>query len=254
MEETQIVAGALLGVTARCRAAMTIRRTAFLIGAISMIAGTALITAGSALAGVGSEPGHLSFSPASGATTLTPTWSTSDACPAGYQGSAQMAIFNVSSTLLSSISNVAYNVNRPFSGELDGNMRAILKFAHVTNGGSLEFTVGCYSQEGGTGKFTWMQSSLVTLSSDGKSYSTSAPSGQWAVSASNQAKGPLAGPNAGAQGHGSAANAASASTTADQAGGGIGAFAIALIAAACALAVGTAGYVLYRRRDRSRLM
>jgi hypothetical protein len=217
-----------------------------------MIAGAVVATGGPALAGVGSEPGHLTFSPASGATTLTPTWSTTDGCPAGYQGSAQMAIFNVGSTLLSSISTVAYNVTGPFHGELDGSMSAILKFAHVPEGGSLEFTVGCYSQEGGTGKFTWMQSSLVTLSSDGNSYSTSTPSGQWAEAASNQAKGPLAGPNGG-----SAANAgsgASAGSSSAGAGGGSGALVIALIAAACALAVGTAGYVWYRRRDRSRLM
>jgi len=149
---------------------MTIRRAAFLLGTIGMIAGAGVTTAGPAMAGVGSEPGHLTFNPPSGATTLTPTWSTSDGCPSGYQGSAQMAIFNVGSTLLSSISNVAYNVTGPFRGELDGSMRAILQFAHVPNGGSLEFTVGCYSQEGGTGNFTWIQSSLVTLSSDGKLY------------------------------------------------------------------------------------
>jgi hypothetical protein len=160
-----------------------------------------------------------------------------------------MAIFNVGGTLLSSISSVAYNVRGPFSGTLQGSMRAILRFANVPNGGSLEFTVGCYSQIGGTGSFTWIQSTLVTLSTDGKSYSTSAPSGQWATSASNQAKGVLAGPNRG----GSAANNASASGSSG--GGGIGALGLAgLIVAACALAAGSAGYVWYRRRNRSQLM
>jgi len=202
------------------------------------------------------------FQPASGATTLTPTWSTSDGCPAGYQGSAQIAIFNVSDTLLSSISTVAYNVNAPFHGELEGSIRAILKFAHVPNGGSLEFTVGCYSLPGGVGKFTWLQSSLVTLSSDGKSYSTSTPSGQWAESPGNQAKGPLAGSNAGAQGKapandnpGSGANTGSNASAPQAGGGGLGTPALAgLIAAACALAAGSAGFVWYRRRNRSRLM
>jgi hypothetical protein len=208
------------------------------------MAGTAVMTAGPALAGgVGSEPGSLKFNPASGDTTLTPTWSTSDGCPAAYNGSAQVAVFNVSGTLLSSISNVAYDVRGPFTGELDGSISAILRFAHVPNGGSLEFAVGCYSNIGAVGKFTWIQSTLVTLSSDGKSYSTSAPSGQWATSASNKAQGPLAGPNAGSE------------TGPAQAGGGADAPLIGgLIAAACALAVGASGYVWYRRRNRSSLM
>jgi hypothetical protein len=244
MPAPQIIAGPLRRGAAGWRTAPIGRRAASLLAVIGLIAGTAFMTAGAALAGVGSEPGHLKFNPASGATTLTPTWSTSDGCPAGYTGSAQMAIFNVSGTLLSSISNVAYVVRGPFNGELDGSISAILRFAHVPNGGSLEFTVGCYSMIGAAGKFTWIQSTLVTLSSDGKSYSTSAPSGQWATSASNQAKGPLAGPNAG-----------SASASADQSGGGLGAGALAgMIAAACALVAGTAGYVWYRRRNRSQLM
>jgi hypothetical protein len=205
------------------------------------------MTAGPALAGVGSEPGHLKFSPASGGTVTTPTWSTSDGCPTGYQGSAQMAIFNVKGTLLSSISNVAYTVQGPFSGELDGSVGAILQFAHVPDGGSLEFTIGCYSMIGAAGKFVWVQSTLVTLSSDGKSYSTSAPSGQWTTSASNLAKGPLAGPNGGSDHQ--------LGVPAPPGGGGIGAPALAgLVAGPCALAAGIAGVIWYRRRDRSRLM
>jgi hypothetical protein len=250
---TQIISGAPHTATQRRRTATTIRRAALVLGAIGMLGAAAVTTAGSAIAGVGSEPGHLKFSPASGATTLTPTWSTSDGCPSGYQGSAQMAIFNVSGTLLSSISSVAYNVRGPFSGSLQGSMGAILKFAHVRNGGSLEFTMGCYTQVGGAGNFTWIQSALVTLSSDGRSYSTSTPSGRWATSASNQAQGPLAGPNAAGTGAGTTANDASASGA--EAGGGMGAPAIAgLVAAAGALAAGAAGFVWYRRRNRSRLM
>lgn len=219
---------------------------ASLLAAIGIVVGTGVMSAGPALAGVGSEPGHLKFSPASGDTTLTPAWSTSDGCPTGYQGSAQIAIFNVSGTLLSSISNVAYSIQGPFSGQLDGSIGAILQFAHVPDGGSLEFAMGCYSMTGAVGKFVWIQSTLVTLSSDGTSYSTSAPSGRWATSASNQAKGPLAGPNAGSD-HELGVPATP--------GGGIGAPALAaLVSGACVLAAGAAGFIWYRRRDRSRLM
>jgi hypothetical protein len=160
-----------------------------------------------------------------------------------------LAIFTENATLLSAISGVAYNVKGPFSGELDGNLGAILRFARVRNGGSLEFAVGCYSAEGATGKVDWLQSTLVTLSSDGTSFSTSTPSGQWAASSSNQAKGPLAGVgiSAGTNHAGPGVNPINA--------GGMGAPAeAALIAGACALAAGAAGYVWYRRRNRSRLM
>jgi len=255
MAVTEISTGGSRDAITRRRFARTIRRAAFALGALGMVAGAAVISAGPAMAGVGSEPGHLKFNPASGATTLMPTWSTSDGCPSGYQGSAQMAIFDVNSTLLSSISNVAYNVQGPFSGELDGNIRAILRFAHVPNGGSLEFTVGCYSNAGGVGSFTWLQSTLVTLSADGKTYSTSTPSGQWATSASNKAQGPLAGANAAAGTTPGTGAADIPRSSRSQAGGGLPTAAIAgLIAGACALAAGSGGYVWYRRRDRSRLM
>jgi hypothetical protein len=249
MPKTQINSGALRDAAVTLRAAATGHRAAVLLGAIGMMAGAAVMTAAPALAGVGSEPGNVKFSPASGATKLTPTWSTSDGCPSGYQGSAQMAIFDGNATLLSAISNVAYDVKGPFTGELDGNLGAILRFAKVPNDGSLEFAVGCYSQQGATGKVDWLQSTLVTLSSDGTSYSTSTPSGQWVASASNQAKGALAGVgvNAGTNTAGHGANPTSP--------GGMGAPAeAALIAGACALAAGAAGYVWYRRRNRSRLM
>ena len=250
MSVTHIILGALPGATARLRTATTGRRAVLVLGAIGMVAGAAVMTAGPALAGVGSEPGNVKFNPASGATKLTPTWSTNDGCPSGYQGSAQLAIFNENATLLSAISGVAYSVKGPFSGELDGNLKAILRFAKVPNGGSLEFAVGCYSAEGATGKVDWLQSTLVTLSSDGTSYSTSTPSGQWAASSSNQAKGPLAG-----VGISAGTNNAGPGVNPTNAGGGMGAPAeAALIAGACALAAGSAGYVWYRRRNRSRLM
>jgi hypothetical protein len=227
---------------------MTIRHAIFLLSAIGMIAGVAITTAAPALAGVGSEPGNLKFKPASGATALTPTWSTTDGCPTGYRGSAQMSVFTTGGMFLSSISNVAYDVTSSFSGTLDGKISAILRFAHVHDGGSLEFVVGCYSQIGGTGKFKWLQSTLVTVSSDGESYTTGAPGGQQG-STSGQAAATSATNNAG----GTAVSNTSASGA--YASGGLGAPALAgLIAAACALVAGTAGFVWYRRRNRSRLM
>jgi hypothetical protein len=210
-----------------------------LVGVIGMTAGTVALSAGPAWAGgVGSEPGNVKFSPASGAIESQPTWSTTDACPEGNRASAQLAIFSQSGQFLSLISPVAYGVSKPFSGTLDGTLAAILRFAKVDSGKSLEFVVGCYNQVGGTGSVKWIQSTQVTLSSSGGSFTTSAPSGQQITPT---------GPHAnGNQGQGVASSAAS---------GGLGAPALAgLVAGACALVAGIAGVIWYRRRERSRLM
>lgn len=154
-----------------------------------------------------------------------------------------MAIFDGHGTLLSRISPVAYNVNHPFKGTLDGSLAAILRFAQVGHGGTLNFAIGCWSLVGGTGTVTWVQSIAVTLSSSGTSYTTGAPTGP-----QQSASGPGA---SGTEGGAAASNASAASAS----GGGLGAPALAgLIAAACVLAAGSAAYVWHRRRDRSRLM
>jgi hypothetical protein len=220
---------------------------------IGMTAGAAMLTPGFALAsGSGSEPGNLVLKPASGAITLTPTWSTTDGCPAGHQASAVMAMFTTGGRMLSRISVTVSHVSSAFSGILDGNIGAILRFANVRNGGSVKWAVGCWSLEAGTGSVEYVQSTLVTLSSDGKSYTTSASSGQQGSTAGQAGAGSAAN-NAG----GTAANAANAArgSVARAGGGGMGAPPLAgLIAAACALAAGIAGFVWHRRRNRSRLM
>jgi len=241
MAGTHTFSGAVRDAAARRRTAAARRRAVLILGATGVIAGAAVMAAAPALAGVGSEPGNLKFSPASGALTVTPTWSTTDGCPAGYQKSAQMAIFNASGVLLSRISPVAYDVTHSFSGTLDGNLSAILRYANVSGGGTLEFAVGCYTLVGGTGEVKWIQSTLVTASAGGTSYTTSAPSGQQHAASGAGASGTNSGPGA-APGNAGA-------------GGGMGAAAeAALIAGACVLVAAAAGYVWYRRRDRSRLM
>jgi hypothetical protein len=244
-----IHSGALRDATARSLTTRTIRRAIVLLGAIGALVAAAAMTAGPALAGViGSEPGNVKFSPASGGTQLQPTWRTTDGCPEGNRQSAQMAIFTPGGKFLSLISPVAYDVNNAFGGTLDGTLAAILSWAQVGHGGSLEFVVGCYSQTAGTGSVKWLQSTSVTLSSDGSSYTSSTPSGQQVTPTGPGANGTNPGAAVGA-------SAAAAAAVAQAGGGGLGAGALAgLIAGACAVAAGAAGFVWYRRRNRSRLM
>jgi hypothetical protein len=245
MPLSRIVSSALCDATARWKRGTTIRRAILVLGMMAMTVGAAALSAAPALASVGSEPGNLIFSPGDGPTTLAPTWSTTDGCPAGHQGSAQMAIFNGHGVLLSRISPVAYNVTHPFKGTLDGTIDAILRYAQVAKGGTLEFAVGCYSRVGGTGAVQWMQSDVVTLSSSGTSFTSSSPGGQQG-SSSGQSGGSSS----------SALNLGANTGGATSAAGGGGSSALAAwLGGAAALVVAIVAVIWIRRRqDRSRLM
>jgi hypothetical protein len=226
------------------------RRAAVILGACGLIAGAAALTTGPALASVGSEPGHLIFSPSSGATTLAPTWSTTDGCPTGYRGSAMVSLFTAHGRFLSLISSAAYDLTGAFRGTLDGSLAAIFRFANVKAGGSLDFAVGCYTGVAATGHYKYIQSTVVTLSSDGKSYASRSSS-----AGSSSTQGSTSGSSAGQQGSTSGnGQGVAASTAANSSGMGAGAEA-GLIAGSCAVVVAIVGFVWYRRRmDRSRLM
>jgi hypothetical protein len=247
MRATQINPSAVHSATASRRAGTTLRRAVFVLGAIGILAGAAVASTGPALASVGgSEPGNLRFNPASGGIKLTPTWSTTDGCPASYRGSAQVSIFKPNGTFLSRISNVAYNVTKSFGGELDGDISAILQFADIPKGGAVDFVVGCYSQVGGTGNVKWIQSTRVTVSSNGASYSTSTASGRQGGSAAGSSTGGQGSGSNNASGY-SATNTADRSSTAGAVAG--------WLVGACVLVFAIAAVVVYRRRnDRSRLM
>ena len=78
---------------------------------------------------MGSQPGSLALSPTTGALTSTPTWATTDGCPAGFQGSAQLAEFTSAGTLVSRISPTVAGPAAAFSGTLDGSIGALLNTA-----------------------------------------------------------------------------------------------------------------------------
>jgi hypothetical protein len=149
-----------------------------LAGVVGLTAGAGLLTAGSALASNGSQPGKLVLAPASGASSLTPTWSTKDGCPAGFQGSAQLSEFNTNGTYASAISSVVQSPVAAFHGTLLGDIRALLGVTNIKKGGTIEFAIGCYSGVATSGKVKYVQSTFVTLSSSGSSYSTRSSAGK----------------------------------------------------------------------------
>ncbi len=180
MPATQMVLGAPRDTRVRGRAAGALGRLMVLGGIVGATAAAGLLTAASALALNGSQPGNLILHPASGASNLKPTWSTKDACPAGFRSSAGMSEFGADGALGSRISAVVSGgLTRPFSGTLDGNVAMVLALgANVGNGQTSEWAIGCYSGPSGTGNVKWVQSTFVTLSADGKSYSTGSSAGK----------------------------------------------------------------------------
>jgi hypothetical protein len=180
MPVTQLVLDHLRTAGIIRRTARGLRRAVVLAGVVGLTAMAGLLTAASALAAHGSQPGSLILHPAIGATTLQPTWSTTDGCPAGYQGSAEVSAFQPNGAFGSRISFVvSTGLTHRFSGTLDYKMALLLKLgARVGNSQGSEWAVGCYSGPGGTGKVKYVQSTFVTLSSTGSSYSTSSANGQ----------------------------------------------------------------------------
>jgi hypothetical protein len=236
------IQGAQRGAKVRKRADGALRRAAVVAGAVGLTAGTGLLPAGSALASSGSQPGNLILHPASGASSLRPTFSTTDGCPPGHQRSAQIVEFNPNGTFGSRISIVVPSPTIKFSGTFAGDMAQLLALGTNTKPGQTsEWAMGCYSQIAGTGSVKYVQSTFVTLSSDGKLYSTSPGHGQ-----SGSASGQTSGSTSGQSQTGQSASATSASGMSTQLEAG-------LIAGGCGLAVAVGGLALYRRRKRSRL-
>jgi LPXTG-motif cell wall-anchored protein len=240
-----------------------LRRSVVIAGALWLTSAAGLLTAGSALASGGLEPGNLVLQPASGAISLAPMFATTDGCPTGYQGSAQVSMFGPNGTLISRISAVVPTPTAAFHGTLEGSIGALLKFAGVSAGAASQWAVGCYTGAGGTGNVRWVQYTLVKLSADGKSYSISPGNGQ---SASGSGNGQSASGSGNGQSPSSSATkqpalanlygqVASAhypnpgspvSSTGNQAEA-------ALIAGISGLVVAGAGIFFYRRRNRARL-
>jgi hypothetical protein len=112
--------------------------------------------------------------PAHGASTLLPTWSVTEACPTDYQGSAVLYTLNSDGSIGSIMSPIVPHVAAPFGGTVLVSVEKT--FALGTNikpGGTSRWVVGCDAGIGGTGKEKLTQSVYVTLSADGKSFTSS---------------------------------------------------------------------------------
>jgi hypothetical protein len=148
-----------------------IRRLALLFSLAVATAGTALLTAAPAQASVGTQPGNLTLSPASGAASVTPTYASSTACPAPNNVSGTVTAIGHDDVALAFVSQTNNSVLAPFNGSLQANMSTLVLAAGLVPGDTYEFAVGCSDAQFNT---VYVQSTFVTISADGASYSSSA--------------------------------------------------------------------------------
>jgi Bacterial Ig-like domain (group 3) len=151
-----------------------LRRTALVLGVVGATTGGLLFTAAAAQAVTGSGPGQLTFSPASGPSTTSPTWSTSTPCPANFNTSAVLFVLNTDGTIGSSASATVPSVTAPFSGGLlnTASIASIVSLGSnvSTSGGTATFVVGCFSGAGGLGNVTYVQTTQIQFSANGSTY------------------------------------------------------------------------------------
>jgi hypothetical protein len=105
-------------------------------------------------------------------------WSTTAACPSGYQGSAILVELNADGSVASQIgTDTQQAVSTPFSGGLEANVATILAVSNVAKGTPATWVFECYPNGNATAtgpQFMYSQAIYVTVSGDGKSFSSSA--------------------------------------------------------------------------------
>jgi hypothetical protein len=127
---------------------------------------------------VGSQPGKLILKPSTGSTSVSPTWYTTDACPAGYQTSAQLdAAMYGSTTNFQFISGTYSPGNSPIPPgqhlQFNSSVAEIQQVTKTPDGQTDMWVLRCAALESGLGNRQFVQYVLVHISADGKTYTTS---------------------------------------------------------------------------------
>jgi hypothetical protein len=150
-----------------------LKRSALLLGAGTLVAGASLLGAAQAHAAIGTQPGALSISPASGPTS-TPasslSYSTSTACPAGNQGSGLLQIVDPGGGGFNNMAAVNNSVTSPFSGTLNNSFALAIQVFPDLPGKTAELVIQCYTGPSATGTSIPVQDTFVTFSADGSTY------------------------------------------------------------------------------------
>ena len=147
-------------------------RVALLLGVATAAVGGMILGAGAARASIGKDPGTVQLNPANGPTSSTPTWSTTTACAAGFQGSAVFREVHSDGTTTNTISPTVNGTTAPFSGTLQASIAQIQSAGGIPNGGTQELVVICFSGPSLTGTSDPEMDLFINYSADGSTYST----------------------------------------------------------------------------------
>jgi hypothetical protein len=154
-------------------------RTALMLGVAGATVGSLVLGAGVANAWVGTDPGEVALTPASGPTSGTPTWETTAGCASGYQGSAVLKVVETQASGstaadTASISTADNGTAAAFGGSLQASLSTIMSIYGLSGGSTYELVVICYSAQSETGNQSPEMDEWITFSADGSSYTTSA--------------------------------------------------------------------------------
>ena len=120
-----------------------------------------------------SSSATVKLNPSSGATSGTPTWSTSVGCNSGFQGSAVFREVHGDGTTTNSISPAVNGTTTPFHGTLQASLAEIRAVGGVRNGITQKLVVICFSGPSLTGNSDREMTTYITYSADGATYTTS---------------------------------------------------------------------------------
>jgi hypothetical protein len=153
-------------------------RKALLLGATVAIAGVSLIGgAGVANAVLGTVHGAVTINPGTGPLTTVPTWSTTQGCPTGFQGSLKLQMVNADGTTLTSWSANVNGAANPVTNVPTVLNTAVGDFEGLGGfvaGQTTELVVQCTSGASGTGSVQFVMDTFITFNTDNTTYSTSA--------------------------------------------------------------------------------
>jgi hypothetical protein len=163
--------------------AVHVGRKGALLGAAIGVVGLSLLGGVANAAPVGSNPGALQFTPASGPLSTVPTWSTTTACPAGFNFATLQFVAADSTPAAPDISTIGAQTLSGTAPVTNGQLvagttvAALESLGGYATGQTAEAVVLCSSGQGGTGSTTFNQDEFITFNATTYSTSATPPAG-----------------------------------------------------------------------------
>jgi hypothetical protein len=162
-----------------------LRQAAAVTGVGAIMAGASLLGSAQAhaLTLLGTAPGAVSLTRASGSMSTKPTFATTEACPAGFQGSGTLFLNDPGGGGLDQLASTDDSVTGAFSGAFSNPLSLARAVFPDIAGTTSELVVKCTSGASGLGGSEYVMDTFLTVSAGGGTYSTSGsqPSGPTAA-------------------------------------------------------------------------